>query len=329
MPRKIEISHRTIVFTFLLIGGLWFLFYIRDIILQIFVALLITAILNPTVTRFNKRFRIPRVASVLIVYVSVLAFILFTFIAIIPPLVDQSTAFANDVPNLLDEYKVPVVVVNEFSKHVSTVVSQLPNQVLKIGVAVVSNIITVLTVLFIALYFLLLRNKLEDQLNGFLNKSEAERIARVVKNLEKYLGGWARGQLILMTLIGVSTYIGLIVLGVPFALPLALLAGLLEIVPNLGPLLAAVPAILVGMGVSPLTGLAVAALAFLVQQVEYYFFVPKVMEKSAGISPVVTILALLVGFKVAGIVGAVLSVPVVITARVIIGEYTSAIKQPK
>ena len=104
------------------------------------------------------------------------------------------------------------------------------------------------------------------------------------------------------------------------SLPLAILAGLLEIIPYLGPVASAIPAVLIGLGISPIMGLAVAALYFLIQQVENYLFVPKVMEKSAGVTPIVTLLALAVGFKLAGIAGVIVSVPVVITLQVLTKE---------
>ena len=124
-----------------------------------------------------------------------------------------------------------------------------------------------------------------------------------------------------MLLIGLANYIGLLILGVPFALPLAIIAGLLEIVPNIGPIIAAFPAVIVGFGVSPLTGFAVAALAFLIQQIENYVLVPKIMEKQAGLSPIITLLALVIGLKVAGIVGAILSIPIVITTQIVFDVY--------
>jgi len=123
-----------------------------------------------------------------------------------------------------------------------------------------------------------------------------------------------------MFLVGVFTYIGLLLLGIEFALPLAILAGLLEIVPYVGPILAAVPAAIVGFGISPLMGAATIALAFLIQQLENYFLVPKIMQKSVGVSPLITLLALSIGFRLAGILGVVISVPVVITLQVL-GKY--------
>jgi len=139
--------------------------------------------------------------------------------------------------------------------------------------------------------------------------------------LEKRLGGWARGELTLMILVGVLNFIALTILKIPFALPIAILSGILEIVPYLGPVIGAIPGVMIGFGISPLTGLGAALAAFLIQQFEGYVFVPKVMEKSVGVSPVITIIALSIGGRVAGILGVVISVPVVITIHVLLKEY--------
>jgi predicted PurR-regulated permease PerM len=124
-----------------------------------------------------------------------------------------------------------------------------------------------------------------------------------------------------MFFVGLATYIGLLIIGIPFALPLAILAGLFEIVPFLGPIVASVPAIIIGLGISPLTGLGVAAMAFLINQLENYLLVPKIMEKSVGISPLIILIALTIGARLAGIIGIIISVPFVITLQVLVSEY--------
>lgn len=319
MPRKIEISHRTIIFTVLFLIFIWFLYLVRGILFQIFIALLLTTILNPTVTKL-QRLKIPRVASVLIVYFLFFGFLAFSIAAMIPPLVEQSSNLASSLPTYLSELKLPSYIVDQATQEVTKQLGTLPSQVLRIGVSLVSNIISVLTVLIIALYFLMARNNMHTYLSNFLREKDVDRVEDIVKKLESRLGGWARGQLILMFMIGLANYVGLLILGVPFALPLGLLAGILEIVPNIGPILAAIPAVIVGFGIAPVTGFAVAALAFLIQQIEIYVFVPKVMERSAGVNPVVTLLALIMGFKVAGVVGAILAIPVVIMVQVLSQE---------
>jgi predicted PurR-regulated permease PerM len=182
----------------------------------------------------------------------------------------------------------------------------------------------VLTVLILAFYLLLTREKLDEALGFFFGDEKRKEAAKLIDVLESRLGGWARGELALMVLVGTTTYIGLTILGIPFSLPLALLAGILEIVPYLGPIISAIPAVIIGLGISPILGLAAVALYFLIQQVENYVFVPKVMEKSIGVSPIITLLALAIGFRLAGVVGIVMSVPVVISIQVIVKRYLLA-----
>jgi len=320
MPRKIEVSHRTIVFTILFLLFLWLLYIIRDIILIFFVALLIMAILDPTVRRLSK-FRIPRGLSVLVVYLLVVGLIVLTVGTIIPPLVDQTAAFASGLPGYLANLGVSSFVSGEVVRQILSQIGSLPGQAVKLGVSIFSNILDVLTVLILAFYLLLTREKLDEALGFFFGEEKRNETAKLIDILEDRLGGWARGELALMILVGATTYIGLTILGIPFSLPLALLAGLLEIVPYLGPIISAIPAVIIGLGISPILGLASAALYFLIQQVENYVFVPKVMEKSIGVSPIITLLALAIGFRLAGVVGIVMSVPVVISIQVVIKRY--------
>jgi len=320
MPRKIEISHRTIVFTVLFLLFLWFLYSIRDIILELVVALLIMAILDPTVTRLLK-YKIPRALSVLVVYIVAIGVFAFVIGAIIPPLIEQSSAFAGGLPKYLGNIGIPTFISEQVIKQILSQIGTLPGQVVKLGVSIFSNVLGVITVLILAFYLLLTREKLDEALGFFFGDSKKKDVSRIIDMLEARLGGWARGELALMFLVGTLTYIGLSILGIPFSLPLAILSGLLEIVPYLGPIISAIPGVIIGLGISPVMGLAAAAVYFLVQQIENYVFVPKVMEKSVGVNPIITLLALAIGFRLAGVVGVVMSIPVVISVQVLVKEY--------
>ena len=116
------------------------------------------------------------------------------------------------------------------------------------------------------------------------------------------------------------TYIGLALLHIEFALPLAIIAGILEIVPMIGPIISAVPAVLLALAISPVLALSVAVLYIIVQQIENNIFVPIVMKRSVGLSPLVTILSLLIGARLDGIGGAVVSVPIVLVFQVILAS---------
>jgi predicted PurR-regulated permease PerM len=144
-----------------------------------------------------------------------------------------------------------------------------------------------------------------------------------IEKLEKRLGGWVRAEIVLMTFIGLLSYIGFVILGLDFALSLALLAGILELVPNIGPVVAAIPATLFGFLASPLTGIATLSWCFIVQQIENNLLVPKVMKSAANVNPIITLLSLAVGFRLAGVAGALLAIPIFIVIELIISEFIS------
>jgi predicted PurR-regulated permease PerM len=323
MPRKIEISHKTIIFIFLFLILLAFLYFIKDIILQFFVALLVMTILNPLVVRLSK-FKIPRAVSIIVAYILTLGIIGVALAGIIPPLADQTTTFVNNLPEYIENLAIPNIVMEPVIDQLFSALGELPAQVAKTTISIFSNFINVLLVLIFAFYLLMARSKQDEQLDMFFGKERGKRIAKVIDTLEIKLGGWARGQLILMLLVGFITYVGLRLLGIPYALPLAIIAGLLEIVPYFGPIIAAIPAVIIGFSISPLIGIATTALAFLIQQLENYLIVPKIMEKSVGVSPIIILLALTIGFKIAGPMGALISVPVFITLQVFVKEYVGS-----
>ena len=143
----------------------------------------------------------------------------------------------------------------------------------------------------------------------------------LVNKIEGKVGAWVRGQLVLMLLVGVTTYIALLILGVPYALPLAIVAGLLKAIPVIGPIIAAIPAILVAFVHSAVLAIAVLALYILVEQITDNFISPLLMAKAVDLSPLVIIFALLVGGMLFGIVGALLAVPAAGIAQVIFEDY--------
>jgi predicted PurR-regulated permease PerM len=320
MTRKVEISHRTIIFTAVFFASLWFLYYIREILLQFFVALLIMTILNPFVSRLEK-LKIPRALSILVAYLISLGLIGVAVAGIIPPLIDQSSAIVNNVPRYVEAIGATGPWGDQILNNVVSEMGKLPGQFARATVSFFSNLLEVVTVLIFAFYVLLSRNKLDTQLGSFLGESGKKELQKILDLLEKKLGGWVVGQFTLMILVGTSTYIGLTLIGIPYSLSLGILAGLFEVIPYIGPLLAAVPAVIIGLGISPIMGLAAASLSFLIQQLENSVFVPKVMERSTGVSPVITLLALAVGFKIAGIVGVIISVPVVLALQILSKEY--------
>lgn len=320
MLKKIEISHKSVIFAVLFLIFLWFLYFIRDIILELFIALLLMTILEPLVNLFSK-VKIPRGISVLLSYFVVFGVVGGVFALIIPALVDQTTSFVNAIPLYISKLGISDFVSGDIVRETMTRLGTLPGDIFKFTISVFSNVISVITVLVFAFYMLLSRGKLDDQLGFLFGEAKKSEFGDFIDELENRLGGWARGQFALMFSIGVATYVGLLILGIPFALPLALLAGLLEIIPFLGPIVAAIPSMIIGFGISPVSGFGVMVMAFLIQQLENYVLVPKIMQKSVGVSPIITLIALAIGARFAGIVGMIISIPTVITLQVVLKKY--------
>lgn len=317
--KKVEISYKTIVFTIAFGISLWLLFTVREVILGLFVAMLIMATINPTVNKLAAR-RIPRALAVLLVYLCIIALVGLVVGTIVPVLVDQTSAFIANVPQLVEATKYTPFG-DQLENEILSQLGSLPGQIAKAAISVFSNILEVLSVLILSFYLLLARNKLDDQVSVLFGDKRKTEVRRLIDALEVKLGGWARGQLLLMLIIGTTTFVGLTLIGLPYALPLAIFAGILEIVPTIGPIIAGIPPAIIGFGLSPVIGLSTIALSFIIQQLENYLIVPKVMQTSAGVSPIATLLSLAVGFKLAGIVGALISVPIFITLQFFVREY--------
>ncbi len=294
---------------------------LKDLILELFVALLLMAILEPIILWFS-RYKIPRALSILVTYVLIIGILGGVIALIVPAVVDQTTSFVEAFPGYLTNLGITSVVGSDILKgFVNNNAGSAPGAIFQFTSSIVGSLVAIVAVLVFAFYMLNSRDRLDDQLGTFFGEEKKRDLGKLIDTLERKLGGWARGELILMFSIGLATYIGLRLLGIPFALPLALLAGILEIVPFLGPIISAVPSVLIGFGISPITGVGVAAMAFLIQQLESYILVPKVMQKSVGVSPLITLISLAVGVRLAGVVGAIISVPVVITLQVLAKKY--------
>jgi predicted PurR-regulated permease PerM len=316
--KKVEISHRTIVFTVLFLISLFLLYQIRQVLTVFFVSLILMFALNPSVLRLES-FRVPRVLAILFIYLLVFGTLGLVIAGVIPPLVDQTTILINRLPIYVQSLGLPSFdhnfLANQFSQ-----LGSLPASVLKVTVSLFNNLLAIFILAVLTFYLLMERKKLDRYLL-FLFGPDGEKKAKVfVDELEKRLGGWVRAQIALMVIIGLMSYFGLRLLGIEFALPLALLAGVLEIIPNVGPTLSAIPAVLAGLAISPLMGLAVLALYFLIQQLENALIVPQIMSKEVGINPLLALLSLIIGFELGGVVGMILAIPVVLLGQVIASE---------
>jgi len=330
----LEISLSNILKIILLLVGLYFLYLIKDIIAIVFVAIIIAAGFSTTVDRWAKK-GIPRTISVILIYCIILAlggaFIYF----ILPPLITQLKQLANQLPAYFDHLSRFVSSIRTFGTEkeilassqqnlitVSNFLSQLVNNIFNVSVGFFNGAAAIAVIFILTLYFLLEENGIKKFLVSLLPVKQKTQIVKISNKIGIKLGSWLRGELILMAAIGIITYIGLLIMGIPYALTLAIIAGLFEIIPILGPILAAIPAVLMALFISPTMALVVAVFYILVQEAENKILVPKVMQYSVGLNPVTIIIILMIGAKLMGILGMLLAVPVASVIYVIFSELT-------
>jgi predicted PurR-regulated permease PerM len=173
----------------------------------------------------------------------------------------------------------------------------------------VGGVFGMLTILILAFYFLVDSDSLVRSFVRLFPWRERARVEDACRRVSVKVSAWLGGQLLLAGIIGSSAAVGLWLIGVPYFYVLALIAAIGEMIPVVGPVLAAIPAIAVALSVSPTTALVVAVFFLIQQQLENHVLVPKVMERQVGVSAVTVIVALLLGGSLLGIVGALLAVP--------------------
>jgi predicted PurR-regulated permease PerM len=327
MNRKIEISERSIVFAILFPLGLAFLWLIHDILFSLLIAFILMSALRPIVNFLvGKRF--PRGPATFMVFFGFILIFGGLVYMIIPPIVAETTSFVRNFPGIVQSLNPQL----RQYVDITSIAQYLPdftNNIFKIIGGVFSNFLFLLTTMFFTLYFLLEVDIIDKVISPFFPQSRVKHIKEIATGVEHKLTSWFWGQITLMTVIGVITYICLTIAGVRYALPLAVLAGLLEIVPNLGPIIAAVPAVTIGLADSYVLGISLLAVYFIIQQLENAIIVPVIMKRAIGISPIFTLLALLIGGKIGGVLGVLLSIPILIIIQAIITEVLSQFNKPK
>ncbi len=309
-PQKVEISYKTIIFAVLFILFLFALWQVRGLILTLLLCFIFMEGLNPAVNWLQK-FKIPRVVSILVVYAIIIAAISFSIAGLVPALVEQLTNLAAALPNAIKNINLWGLSAVDLSSQLK-ILENIPGSIANTAFSIFSNAISVFVFFVITFYLLLERKNFEHYLSEAVGSKNRPKALKVFAFLEKRLGSWVSAEFLLMLIIGLLSYIGYLIIGLDYALPLAIIAGLLELVPNIGPTIASLVAGIFGLTISPLTAVLAVIWGIVVQQLENNFIVPKIMKETVGINPLVTIILITAGAKLGGIAGAVIAVPLYI-----------------
>lgn len=319
---KLEISSWTIVKALLIIILFYLLFLIKDIIALFFIVLLLAAAFRPIVNKWEKV--IGRVFSVISLFLIFLLIIVAAVYVIVPPVVTQSKDLFANIPDLFNRYEFLKKYSPDVKDGISTISKNFGNitsEFVSLTAGIFGGFIAFFTVIVMTIYLLLEKDSFSKFIKSIIPADHREAILNVVRKITLKLGDWFRGQMLLGLIVGALDWIGLSIIGAPYALTLALISGIFEIVPTIGPLVAGLIAVLVTLADSPIKALFVLILYTVVQQLENSLIVPKVMQKAIGLSPVIIILAILIGGQLLGIVGAVIAVPIAASIAVVVQEW--------
>lgn len=317
--REIIISIQTILVFLGIMVGVFALWLVRDIVLMLFISLILALTIEPSVEWMSKR-GIPRAVGVIsTVLLLVLLFIGVGSVAIFP--LQQVSRLVVSLPGYLDAVTQSPLLTGYQIQLNDAIYNQLTNttgNIITATLGAFSALLTAVVIIVFTVYILLDFDNLRRMFINLFAKAYQDDVRKVMKRIEVKLGGWLRGQIILMLIIGVATYVGLTLLGIDYALALAVIAGVLEIIPLIGPIISAIPALIVAFAISPIAGVFVLVLYLLIQQLENHLIVPKVMQRTVGVNPLVTIIVLMIGGKLLGLMGAILAIPIAIVVIEII-----------
>ena len=321
MDKNIVISLKTIAQAFLVGVAFYAVFRLGTIIGLVALALLTTLSLEHTVQLISKQIifgrKINRPIAVLVTYLSAFLLASLAISVGLDPLITQSQKLIQTLIKNQDKFTFG----KDLNISLSDVIASFlatSGGVLSATRSIFNNVTAIFSVLILSIYMSIDWENVKSRFALLFKEEHREKVGRVMGEVEIKIGVWLRGQLILMISIGVLSYIGLRIVGVQFPLALAIMSGLFEIVPIIGPVFSAIVAALVAVVDSPVRALLIVLVFAMIQQVEGNVLVPKVMEKVSGISPIIILIAILIGTNLFGIMGAIAAIPVLMIGSIIL-----------
>jgi predicted PurR-regulated permease PerM len=304
----------------------------RNVLVLMLIAVILASGLQPVIAWLRGHVPIGRGPAILLVYGLFLAIVVGMALVVVPAALAQFDRTIASLPPFFERAKEWAATIRPpgLSRTVAALIDAAARtikppeatpstgQVVQVGLTLAEALTTVLTMLTVVYFWLTEHARLQRYVLAFVPQDRRKRARDVWNAAETRLGMWVRGQLILMSAIGVATGVAYTLLGLPSAILLGLLAALAEAIPIVGPLLGAIPALIVAATISPELAAAVALVYLVLQLIEGNVLVPLVMRNTTGISPFLVILSVLIGGAAGGFVGALLAVPIAAAGEVLI-----------
>ncbi len=318
---------------------LWSAYLVRHILLIIYISGIFAIGFSPIVRIIERQkllpigsTRFPRWLAILILYLAILGTVALVLFLAFPPLVRQGRDLWEKLPDMFERGQQFLLSKGWLEEHVSMseAVKRAPGpggdavgKVFGAIAGVAGGIFGFVTILMLTFYFLVDSTGLRASMLRLFPRNQRSRVDAASREVTIKVSAWLGGQLVLAAVIGSTSAAGLWALGVPFFYVLALISAIGEMIPVVGPLLSAIPAIAIASTVSMKTMLFVVIFFVLQQQLENHILVPKVMSRQVGVSAVTVIVALLIGGSLLGILGAILAVPTAAILQVVAAELMS------
>ncbi|HAV11277.1 MAG TPA: hypothetical protein DCX32_01910 [Candidatus Moranbacteria bacterium] len=330
--RPIEISTGIVVRTIFIVLALWLLYFVRDILALFFISVILTATLDPLVDWMKKK-KIPRPLGTFMIYIAAIALIGTAISFLIPPLVGQFQDFNEKIPQYAERTNQLFLGIESYAashglqfnaesfiRDMFSNAFQSSEQLFSRTVGVVNFFVSVIVVLSLTFYMLVKEEGMKRFIMTITPRDHQEYVLSFFDRIHNKIGRWVFGQFILMLAVFAMSFAVLSAFNVPFALLIALVAGLLEVIPYIGPIISATIATLLGFLISPVVGLIVLGSFIIIQQIENHILVPQIMKKAVGLNPVAVILVLLIGAKLGGVMGTILAIPLATAVGIFIGD---------
>lgn len=330
---RVTITTGTIVRVIVILLVIYLGYIVRDILALLFVSLIFASAVDPWVDKMQAR-KIPRALGMFLLYIIIFVFITGTVILIIPPVVEQFIILQKNLPQYVEKLNAGYVFLRDFSQthglaeRLQTMVNSIEgnlsaaaNNAIGWIVGIFGGIFSFFVVLVITYYMAVEEDVVKKIIWSLAPPEQQPYLIQLMSRMQRQIGYWLRGQLILMFVIGFLTWLGLQFLMPQYALALGLIAGVTEFIPYLGPFIGALPAVFLAFSESPFLALIVLIWYIVIQQIEGNIVTPKIMQRAVGLNPIISIAVLMAGMKLAGVVGALLSIPVATALSVVIKDW--------
>jgi predicted PurR-regulated permease PerM len=266
---------------------------------------------------------LPRTLAILLVHLGLLLLAGGIGLIIVPPIASQMQMLLTRLPTIFNQARQwlidqNLVFPNQLINLLSTQISASVNTLVTLSSAILSPVVDVVVIFFVSIYGLILAPSTRDFILSLFPERRQEYINDLLKRVALEMGGYLRGAAINGLIIGVLTALGLFIIGVDFPLVLGLLAGVLELVPFIGPIIAAIPMVLIGLLSSPTIALIALIFAIALHQIESQLLVPNIMRSQTNVSPLLVLLAFSAGYTIAGPFGALVAIPLIAGLRVVL-----------